>query len=292
MEYISNCPICNNSNFENTLNAKDTLVSQEEFSIVKCENCGFRFTNPRPNELEIGKYYESEDYDSHSENSSLFGQLYSLLRARNIDYKLNVIRNYKPLRGKIFDYGCGVGAFLKKAEKMDFVITGYEPNAKANKIASENGVNIVDFKEIKIDYRKYFDVITLWHVLEHVHDLNGVVSILNKCLKEDGIMVVAVPNIDSYDALIYSNKWAGLDVPRHLYHFNRNSIESFFNNYGLKTIGVHPLKMDSYYISLLSEGKSIFKYPKAIINGFISNFRAQKTFNYSSLIYILQKEKQ
>ena len=265
---------------------------KKTFNVVKCKKCDFIFTNPRPDINEISGYYQSEEYISHNENpSSFFDRIYALIRRKNISYKLNLISDFKKENATLYDYGCGVGSFLSVAQKAGWLVNGYEPSEKAGAIAKGLGVEIKSLDEL-IEGKKNFDVITLWHVLEHIHDLDGVVEKLKLILKQDGVLVIAVPIADSWDALKYKEAWAALDVPRHLYHFTISSIGQFFRKFGMQIVNIHPLKFDSYYISLLSEKESILKYFRALINGWISNRKARKTKNYSSLIFLIQNKKE
>ncbi len=292
MEFLKTCPICESKELDLYLQAVDNLVSKKTFNVVKCKKCDFIFTNPRPDINEISGYYQSEEYISHNENpSSFFDRIYALIRRKNISYKLNLISDFKKENATLYDYGCGVGSFLSVAQKAGWLVNGYEPSEKAGAIAKGLGVEIKSLDEL-IEGKKNFDVITLWHVLEHIHDLDGVVEKLKLILKQDGVLVIAVPIADSWDALKYKEAWAALDVPRHLYHFTISSIGQFFRKFGMQIVNIHPLKFDSYYISLLSEKESILKYFRALINGWISNRKARKTKNYSSLIFLIQNKKE
>ncbi len=292
MEFLKTCPVCESKELDLCLQAVDNLVSKKTFNVVKCKKCDFIFTNPRPDINEISGYYQSEEYISHNENpSSFFDRIYALIRRKNISYKLNLISDFKKENATLYDYGCGVGSFLSAAQKAGWLVNGYEPSEKAGAIAKGLGVEIKSLDEL-IEGKKNFDVITLWHVLEHIHDLDGVVENLKLILKQDGVLVIAVPIADSWDALKYKEAWAALDVPRHLYHFTISSIGQFFRKFGMQIVNIHPLKFDSYYISLLSEKESILKYFRVLINGWTSNRKARKTKNYSSLIFLIQNKKE
>lgn len=289
MELLKNCPICNGENHEKFLMATDNLVTKNEFKIVKCIQCGFIFTNPRPSLEQIPGYYKSDNYSSHSDGrKSLFDRFYAFLRNRNISNKLDLISAYKKENLELFDYGCGVGSFILEAQKRAWKGIGFEPNDDAKKTALKAGLEIKTPEEL-IAAEARFDLITLWHVLEHIHDINEVISTLKSLLKNNGLLVVAVPNILSWDARHYNEKWAALDVPRHLYHFSEITIEKIFSKFGMEIVNKFPLKMDAYYISLLSEKAPLLKYFMAIIKGWYSNFKARKTINYSSQIFFIKK---
>lgn len=291
MELLEYCPVCNSETAVSFLKCQDQLVSKDFFDLQKCSNCQFVFTNPRPNFESIQSYYASEDYYSHQNNSkSLISFVYNSIRNINISHKIKLIQNYKNNGSTLLDYGCGAGLFLGEARKYFSTVSGIEPNDQARMLAQERSLDVFTPEQIDQIEMNSQDVISLWHVLEHIHNLNEVFDKLTKCLKDEGIMCVALPNIESWDAVHYQSNWAAYDVPRHLYHFSRNSLKLFCEKYGMKIVGIEPMKFDAFYVSLLSESNALLKYPKAILKGLYSNLRAKKHLNHSSLIYILKKQ--
>ncbi len=294
-EKLTECPVCGGSNITNHKVVVDHSVSKESFVITICEGCQFQFTNPRPIDKEIGKYYQSDNYISHSNKSnSPINLLYKLARRFAIKSKLKLINAIaKNEKGRILDYGCGTGYFLRSMKKDGWNIVGIEPNAKARELAEANtGEEIQeDITSLNMKNKK-FNVITLWHVLEHVHNLNETVATLKSMLKEKGKIIIAVPNISSMDNEIYKEDWASYDVPRHLYHFDRDSMKTLMLKHGLKVKKTYPMRLDAYYISLLSEKYKTGKnnYIKSALNGYKSNTYAKDNKeNYSSLIYEIKK---
>jgi 2-polyprenyl-3-methyl-5-hydroxy-6-metoxy-1,4-benzoquinol methylase len=294
LESVSVCPICSSASFTKFLSAKDHTTTGEQFEIVKCAKCDFTLTNARPDINAIGKYYQSEKYISHTGGSkSLFDKVYVLARKITLGWKLKLINKYKPT-STILDYGCGTGEFLHHLKSHGWIATGVEPSKSARQKATSLLKTSV-FESIDKIKGKQFDIITLWHVLEHIHDLNEKLLSIKSLLKQDGIIFIAVPNHEAPDAKKYGAYWAGYDVPRHLWHFSKDSMKKLFDKTGLELIGVHPMKLDAYYVSLLSEG---YKHPnqskivnafKAIVNGLSSNIAAAKDQNHSSLIYIAKR---
>ncbi|MFT6866381.1 MAG: SAM-dependent methyltransferase [Cyclobacteriaceae bacterium] len=291
-EKLEECPSCKHPQFNNFMICKDFTVSQESFALVKCTKCQLVFTNPRPTIEKITEYYKSENYISHADSATnLVNLIYKLIRKYTLNQKLKHINKYKK-GTTIFDFGCGTGHFLNKMKSQKWQISGLEPDSltrsKASKLLESNIYS--SLKEIP--KANIFDIITAWHVLEHVHDLRDTLKTLRKKLSTDGYMFIALPNHNSHDAMIYKSFWAGFDVPRHLYHFDIDSFQRLAKSQKLNLVDTIPMKFDSYYVSLLSEkyktGHS--KYIKSIRNGYNSNqYAAHSNGEYSSLIYVLSK---
>jgi 2-polyprenyl-3-methyl-5-hydroxy-6-metoxy-1,4-benzoquinol methylase len=293
LETISVCPICSGESFNSVLVTRDYTVSQKEFTLQECESCKFLLTNPRPDQASIGQFYQSEKYISHTGGSrSLIDQVYLQARKITLRSKFKLITRYKK-PGTLLDYGCGTGEFLQHMQNHHWVVDGVEPSENARhkahqltKLEINNELGLIS---------KKFDVITLWHVLEHVHNLNEKVLELKSHLDQDGIIFIAVPNYESADSKKYGPYWAGYDVPRHLWHFTATSMTSLLSKHGLQVISIEPMKLDSYYVSLLSEGYQhpkrlgLIKIMSALISGIQSNRSATKSRQYSSLIYIVKQ---
>jgi len=293
MEKIESCFICGSKEFLIFLDCKDHFLSQEKFKIIECENCGFKFISPRPDENEIGKYYQSEEYISHSGNKKgLVNLVYQIIKNYTIPKKFLLINKYS--KGKtILDIGCATGEFLNFFKSRNWRTFGIEPNEKAREFANENfGLDVYEENKIKKFENNYFDVITMWHVLEHVHNLNERVGEIKRILKNDGILFVALPNPDSFDAKYYKEYWAGYDVPRHLYHFNKLNVKELFDKFDMKIIQKIPMKFDAFYISLLSEKYKTGRknWFRGLYNGWISNLSGMKSNNHSSLIYLIKNK--
>ena len=292
-ERLENCPSCNHSLFDNYLICQDYSISNESFALVKCKKCELIFTNPRPAPDKLSKYYESDTYISHTyKSNSPINVLYKLVRYFTLRKKRRLIQRFKS-SGTILDYGCGTGDFLKECKKGGWKTHGIEPNARARKISiSKVNQNIYNSIE-QLDKNNHFDIITAWHVIEHVSDLKKTVKKLRKKLTKEGYLIIAVPNVDSYDSSFYKEAWAAYDIPRHLYHFSSYSFLNLAKSEKLDLVKVFPMTFDSYYVSMLSEkyktGKNHFI--RGFINGWKSNIKAAKTGNYSSLIYVLKNNK-
>lgn len=296
METLLNCPICKTPLPDKPIIiARDYLVSGKIFHIVQCSDCGFRLTNPRPGIGEISQYYNSEAYISHTEKTkSIHDFLYHFVKGIMLKRKLRLLKKHTAENQKcLLDYGCGTGSFLKAAADSGFKPSGFEPNRNARQILNEKGFNVIESDKIlyKYDTAKY-DIITLWHVLEHIHDFPGILHKFYTLLKRDGLLVIAVPISDSGDAVHYQQHWAAYDLPRHLYHFTHNTLIRACNTAGFQIIDKKPLPFDSYYVSLLSEKhlRSKFQFIKALFQGSISNIKAVfKQSPWSSQVFVFKK---
>ena len=291
-EKIESCPSCAHPKFDNFIICRDHLVSEESFALVKCKKCELIFTNPRPDEQSLPNYYESDEYISHSDKAnSLINFLYKQVRKYSLRKKRKLISEYcRP--GTLLDYGCGTGDFLMECEKNKWSVSGIEPNEKARLLASQkvNGSIQADLKSLSKGTK--FDIITAWHVLEHVVDVTETLKRLRKQLENNGTLIIAMPNPNSYDAEHYKEYWAAYDVPRHLYHFTPESFEQLVKPRKLTIVKRVPLFFDSFYVSMLSEKYMGNKSPlvKGLLIGRKSNRKAKQTRQYSSLIYILKKK--
>lgn len=291
-EKLEKCPLCQSEKFSNFIICKDHLLTGESFAITKCNDCSFLFTNPRPLAENISRYYQSKEYISHADKATnLTNAVYKIARHFTLKQKVSLINTLSDQK-TILDYGCGTGDFLLTCKKKGWIINGLEPDDIArNKAISKTDENIYAKIEQLNDAKKV-SVITLWHVLEHIPDLNYTMNMLKRKLETKGKMLIAVPNIKSLDAQLYKENWAAYDVPRHLYHFSMQTMKLLLKNHGLRIHNILPMKLDSFYVSLLSEkytnGKS--NYVKSFINGYKSNIYAKKNNNnYSSVIYIAGK---
>jgi 2-polyprenyl-3-methyl-5-hydroxy-6-metoxy-1,4-benzoquinol methylase len=273
------------------LSTKDFLVTGESFDLLADPGTEMLVTHPMPAPSKMDRYYKSEDYISHSDDQGGFIPfLYRLVKNRALEKKTALINKLTSAKGNLLDIGTGTGSFLESAKKDGWNTTGVEPGNKARALAIKKGLIVKqDLKEVQHDM---FDVITLWHVLEHLHDLESVTAQIESMLSPGGTLIIAVPNYRSYDARYYKQFWAAYDVPRHLWHFSRKSMTQIFSE-KMKLKQIKPMIFDSFYVSLLSEKyKSGNSFSiRAIFIGLWSNITAWRTKEYSSLIYCFKKTK-
>ncbi|MCK0108263.1 class I SAM-dependent methyltransferase [Flavobacteriaceae bacterium S0825] len=276
------------------LEVKDHSVSGETFQLIVNETYGFLETSPQPTKDQLSEYYKTEDYISHTDSKrNLFEKAYHLVRNISLKRKITLINSFNSEEKKLLDIGCGTGDFLKAAQDNNWYVSGIEPNHSARDIANKKTNNSVfNTEKIQQFKERSFDVITLWHVLEHLPNLEEQIITLTKLLKANGTLIIAVPNFNCFDANYYKDFWAAYDVPRHLWHFNQKSIASLFERKNMTVVKTLPMKFDAYYVSLLSEKyKTGFMNPlKAFWIGFRSNLKARRSNEHSSIIYIIKNK--
>ena len=277
------------SNKKHFLTVIDYSVSKETFDLYYDQDLDLLITSPQPSPENLGRYYESNDYISHTDSKrSLFEKVYHFVKGIALKNKLNLINNCSSSKGNLLDIGAGTGDFLFTAKQNGWETIGVEPSEKAKGIAIGKGIKFSDSTQ---DLESHsFDVITMWHVLEHVPNLEIQIKELKRLVKPNGTIIIAVPNFKSYDAKYYGKFWAAFDVPIHFWHFSKTAIQLLFEKENIKLEKVLPMKFDSFYVSLLSEKykKGKMNFVKAIWIGLVSNWKAKSSLEYSSHIYVLK----
>ncbi|TRW22186.1 class I SAM-dependent methyltransferase [Flavobacterium zepuense] len=274
------------------ITVKDHSVSGETFQLLLNEELQLLKTHPQPLSDDLSRYYDSDDYISHTDGKrSLFEKLYHVVKEKALRDKVKLIENFHAAKGNLLDIGAGTGDFLVEAKYHGWSVIGIEPSAKAKALAQSKQIRFAESLAEIEDHT--MDVITMWHVLEHVPDIESHIAELKRVLKPDGVIVIAVPNYNSHDAKHYGIYWAAYDVPRHLWHFSKTAIKKLFAVQELELIKILPMKFDSFYVSLLSEKYKTGKmnFFKGFINGLRSNMKAKKNLEYSSHIYVLKNAK-
>jgi SAM-dependent methyltransferase len=294
MENLLDCPVCGSGSLTKELTCTDFVATEESFSLTRCSQCSFLFTNPRPSISEIGKYYSSNRYVSHAGDKSGFSfmyKIYDIVRDYSIGGKLTLIKSFHN-SGRLLDLGCGLGYFLHGAVKdktFDAIGVDISDDAIAY-VKNRFGYNVHPESALDSFEAHSFDVVTQWHVLEHVHLLNDRMKQLRLLLKPGGTLFIAVPNSASWDAQHYGEYWDGYDVPRHLYHFNPTSFASLMNKHGFSVIKTLPMLFDAPYISMRSEvhKKQPFAFVRGAFWGSVSTANALFTQQYSSLLFVVK----
>jgi 2-polyprenyl-3-methyl-5-hydroxy-6-metoxy-1,4-benzoquinol methylase len=294
--HYTHCPVCGSTELESVLRVKDYTVSGDTFPVVECRSCSLRFTQDVPDASSIGPYYKSEDYISHTNTAKgLVNRLYHLVRKRTLASKRKLVTKQTGLsKGKLLDIGSGTGAFLAEMNHHGWETTGLEPDAGARQVALQHyQVNLQDMNALAGLPAGSYDAVTLWHVLEHVHELHATVRQFHRVLKDTGKLIIAVPNYTSPDAALYNEYWAAYDVPRHLYHFSPRSMQVLMEKNGLQIQHYKTMWYDPFYIAMLS---SKYKNGKiswlgSVWNGLRSDLAAMKDVKRSSsVIYIINKK--
>lgn len=279
-------------NLKPYITVKDHSVSKEIFTIFHDTELDLLYTHPQPAASELSKYYESDDYISHTDgNRTLFEKAYQLIKSRALKMKVRLIGRENQTTGSLLDIGAGTGDFIVAARTAGWNCTGIEPSEKARAIAVNKDVQ---FANTTLDLAdESFDVITMWHVLEHVPDVMAQLKELRRLIKPSGTIVIAVPNFKSFDAIHYDAFWAAYDVPRHLWHFSKTAVSKLADRNSLVLDKIVPMKFDAFYVSLLSEKYKSGKmnYLAALITGLRSNSYGRRKGEYSSHIYVLKPSK-
>ena len=274
------------------LKVKDHSVSGEAFELIQNTEYGYLETTPQPSSDKLPNYYDSEDYISHTDSKrNVFEKVYHIVRTISLKNKLNLINSFSSEEKNLLDIGCGTGDFLQTAQQNGWNVSGIEPNQDARNIANKKTNDAVFETDQLLKFEaNRFDVITLWHVLEHLPNLEHQIATFKKLLKPNGRLIIAVPNYKSYDAEHYKNFWAAYDVPRHLWHFNQDSISKLVSKESFEVIHVKPMWFDAFYVSLLSEKYKTGKMNpiKGFCIGLISNIKALSSKEASSLIYTIK----
>jgi 2-polyprenyl-3-methyl-5-hydroxy-6-metoxy-1,4-benzoquinol methylase len=290
----SDCPGCKAAGIYPVITTKDYTVTGQQFSIWQCKQCSLRFTQDVPAQSSIGHYYQSDNYISHTDTTKgVVNSLYHLIRKRTLVQKKKMIeRLTRLLRGRLLDIGAGTGAFSVYMQQAGWEVTGLEPDEHARKRAADlYGMNLLTAGELFNIPARSYDAVTMWHVLEHVHDLHGYLHQLSVIVSKKGRAFIAVPNYTSFDASVYKEYWAAYDVPRHLYHFSPRSMKLLLGSHNMKVTAIAPMWYDSFYVAMLSEQyrNSSPGYVKAAYNGLVSNWQAVKNREKcSSLIYVVE----
>ena len=276
----------------------DHLVSKETFAVIRCNHCHFAFTQDFPSENEIGKYYEATDYISHSDtHKGIINKLYHLVRKISLKSKAKLVYTVSgKSTGDLLDLGAGTGYFLDKVKNGGWQVEGIEKSESARQQSKNKfGIESSDSEYLFEIAEQSKDIVTMWHVLEHVEKLDETIKAIYKILRNDGAAIIALPNKDSFDAKHYKQDWAAYDVPRHLWHFSPSDLEKLALKHSFELKKIKPMYFDGFYISMLSEqnkGTAGASLVGLIKGGFFfmeSLFSKKKC---SSIIYILKKQTQ
>ncbi len=291
----ANCPLCGAGAVRPALETRDYSVSQQPFALWDCAACGLRFTQDAPGPAEIGAFYQSDDYISHSDTrKGIINALYHVARGYMLGSKQRLIGRIHPSR-RLLDVGCGTGYFLNHLQQRGYQVTGVEVDEKARAFGQQQfGLEVYAPEEfLGGAFPGPFGVVTMWHVLEHVHDPKAYLARINDLLEPGGALVIAVPNFTSCDAAFYGPYWAAYDVPRHLWHFRPGTLIALAEEAGFLLTGKKRLPLDPFYVALLSEkykGSGVFGMVRAGVVAKWSTFQSWFSIDRSSsLVYVFRK---
>ena len=294
---INACPLCGGAHLKRAMTCTDFYASGEQFDLYTCEDCGFTFTQGVPVEAEIGRYYETPDYISHSDTKKgAMNAIYHHVRQYMLGRKARLVMKESHRKtGRILDIGTGTGYFAHTMQNKGWEVEAVEKSGQARNFAREHfGLNVRPEAALKELVPGTFDVITLWHVMEHLEHLDETWELLRELLTEKGVLIVAVPNCSSYDAMKYGKYWAAYDVPRHLWHFTPATIQQFGSKHGFILAARHPMPFDAFYVSMMTEKHkgSAYSFVKGMWTGTAAWLSAQaKKERSSSMIYVFRKKR-
>ena len=293
---INTCPLCGGQQLEHALTCTDHYASGEQFEVIRCAHCGFLMTQGVPVEAEIGKYYETPDYISHSDTQQgLMNRVYHWVRQYMLSRKAALVKRVSGLsEGSLLDYGTGTGYFANAMVCQGWKVKAIEKSPQARAFAKKQfGLDVEAEHSLKDYPSRFLDVVTLWHVMEHLEHLNEMWETLHRILKDKGVLIVAVPNPESYDARKYKEWWAAYDVPRHLWHFSPLVMQRFGEKHGFVLEKEHPMPFDAFYVSMLTEKykSNELSFVKGLWTGTLAWFSALgNKERSSSLIYVFRKK--
>jgi len=283
MEKIK-CIICSSDSNLLYTQVSDRFNEEESFNIVQC-NCGFVYLNPRPDIKEIESYYNNQHYIPHrSQNFNFFNIIYRFFQKFIFYWKYNKINSYIHNPSiNLLDIGPGNGSFLDYlSKKINVNIFINEPFVKLN----YPSLNIGDNTPVKCE------IISMWHSLEHIHNIESIFTLIDNKLTDDGTLIIAVPNIDAYERKFFKSDWIAYDSPRHLYHFSCDTLTHLLNKYNFTIIKKHSMIQDSIF-NILGSGKSnkffrliksLFYIPITLLYIFLNKNLS------SSLLYICKRK--
>jgi len=291
-----NCPLCGSDKISVLHMCRDFLVSGDIFPVCNCGSCSFVFTNNAPGEQESAAFYVSDEYISHSDTGKgLINKAYHLVRKWMLASKFRMLREESRLSSaSVLDIGSGTGYFPVFLRQKGWECQGIEISDAAREAAlARNNISLLPPAAILDIKSSGIDIITMWHALEHFYRPGDYLDASHRILKDDGLLVVAVPNHLSHDAKKYGGRWAAWDVPRHLWHFNPDSMQEMAEKHHFKLQSIRRLPFDAFYVSVLSEKNNNTPFP--LIRGFIAgsvswlgSIRNIRTS--SSLVYFFRKD--
>ena len=295
---ITTCPLCGGRHLESMMTCTDFYTSNEQFELHRCSDCGFLFTQHAPAEAEMGRYYETPDYISHTDTrKGIVNTLYHWIRSYMLGRKARlVIKESHSRGGKLLDIGTGTGYFPHAMHQRGWQVEAVEKSPQARAFASEHfGLEVKSGEALAQYAPGSFNAITLWHVMEHLEPLHEMWESFRRLLTEQGVLIIAVPNCSSFDAHRYGPYWAAYDVPRHLWHFTPSTIQQLASAHGFIMASRYPMPFDAFYVSMLSEKYRHRSFPflRGLYAGMLAWFASLGSKDRSSsLIYVFRKKKE
>ena len=254
------CPVCHAANSTIFMRVPDRFRPEPgtAYTLVRCVKCSLVYLNPRPVEESSGVFYESSEYTpfvSTGKQRSIMDRVYVAIREMNNRWKRRQIEALQPERGRLLDVGCGTGEFLQAMHAAGWQVRGVERDAKAAAYAVEQlQLDVVCGSLDTVPLAPAsFDVVTMWHVLEHLYQPHKALMQVRDVLRPGGLLVIAVPNLLSLDARYYRQNWVAFDAPRHVQHFSPKSLRSLCEMHSFAHLRTRMLPFDPFFNALMSE---------------------------------------
>jgi 2-polyprenyl-3-methyl-5-hydroxy-6-metoxy-1,4-benzoquinol methylase len=244
------CPVCTHSDFVK-------IVTLEKWSVLECTHCSLGITTPVPDREALSQLYGENYFQPSDANYDIHSRKFKKL----VDQERHRVRFVRRCakKGRLLDIGCGSGFFLYAARKSGFSVEGLDiSDANLNLIKKSFGIEVSISPVEAMDYPEgQFDIITMWHSLEHNPDPAGIIRKCMKWLKQDGTLVIEVPNHNCIDAKMDRDKWPNWALPFHLFHFTRESLEILTRTCDLKIVSTNTYL--SEFIKAELDSRFLFK---------------------------------
>lgn len=247
---FSSCFFCGSHDIGSSIASVERLSKKETFHIATCGACGMKRTIDAPALKDIGTYYAHESYVSHT---GVRVWPLRVLRTLRLWLRAHMISSFFQRKGSLLDIGCGVGDFAALIQKQGWNVLCIEPDESTRQKAQKQyKLDVRDVSALAHLPEATFDVITLWHVLEHMYDPLQTGATVKRLLNSEGVCIVAVPNAEAYSAEHYGCNWVAYDVPRHVSHFRSRDIHTWAERSGLEVIRQSSVPLDEFFCCLKS----------------------------------------
>jgi len=263
------CPLCNSDKSTITFNGKDFLYSKKDFTVVSCSSCGVMYTNPRVKKNQIGNYY-FKGYSPYKpvKRNPLLRTMIDLSGNIFGNINIEIHKDIKSYNFKtVLEVGPGSGSLLQFLKKNNYQVAGVEIDNDCVERIKAQGIEcycgeLSDYKRM-LGTRK-FELIILCHVLEHLYNPREIIEIIYSLLSDNGILYMILPDVGSIEAKLFGKYWIGWDLPRHVVHYNRNTVRDLLTKSGFKVISIRKNISSSFFIESIGFRFLNGKMPNAV----------------------------